>query len=104
MLFSGGEWIWFGFVVMLFVELVVLMMDELINNFDVEGCMVIVELFVGWNGGVLVVSYDCVLFEGVDCIVEFLLIGVISFGGGWSGFVVVCEVGIECVVVEFDWA
>lgn len=61
-----------------------LLMDEPTNNLDRAGRDLISEMIAGWSGGVVVVSHDRALLEGMDRILELSPTGWHLHGGGWS--------------------
>lgn len=61
-----------------------LLMDEPTNNLDRAGRTLISELIAGWSGGVVVVSHDRELLEGMERILELSPTGWHLHGGGWS--------------------
>lgn len=101
---SGGERTRLGLAAMLLTEPDVLLMDEPTNNLDAEGRQAIADLLAGWRGGALVASHDRELLETVDRIVQLSPVGVLSYGGGWSGFVEARDAQRERAETELDKA
>ena len=61
-----------------------LLLDEPTNNLDRAGRALIAELIAGWSGGVVVVSHDRELLEGMERILELSPTCWHLHGGGWS--------------------
>lgn len=83
---SGGERTRLGLAAMLLAEPDVLLTDEPTNNIDAEGRAAIFERLAAWPGGAIVASHDRELLEAVDRIVQLSAVGILSYGGGWSGY------------------
>jgi ATPase subunit of ABC transporter with duplicated ATPase domains len=101
---SGGERTRLGLAAMLLDEPEVLLMDEPTNNLDTDGRAAIADLLAGWPGGAIVVSHDRALLEDVDRIVQLSPVGIISYGGGWSGFVEARDAARERAATGLDQA
>lgn len=85
--FSGGERTRIAIARLLVDPPDLLLLDEPTNNLDDAGRAAIAGLLAQWRGGVLLVSHDRALLEGVDRIVALSPAGVTVHGGGWSSWV-----------------
>jgi ATPase subunit of ABC transporter with duplicated ATPase domains len=83
---SGGQRTRAGLAALVFAEPDFLILDEPTNNLDREGRAAVIELLTGWRAGVIVVSHDRELLEGMDAIVELTTLGASRYGGGWSAY------------------
>ncbi len=83
---SGGQRTRAGLAALVFSEPDFLLLDEPTNNLDREGRLAVLDLLIGWRGGVIVVSHDRELLESMDAIVELTSLGATRYGGNWSHY------------------
>ncbi|MEA1650663.1 ABC-F family ATP-binding cassette domain-containing protein [Nitrospirillum sp. BR 11164] len=83
---SGGQRTRVALAALVFAEPDFLLLDEPTNNLDAEGRAAVAALLAGWKAGVIVVSHDRDLLEGMDAIVELTSLGAAGYGGGWSRY------------------
>ena len=84
--FSGGERMRLALARLLIDAPDLLLLDEPTNDLDRAGRAMVARLVADWRGGVLIASHDRDLLEQVGHIVELSAVGVVHYGGGWSGF------------------
>lgn len=83
---SGGERTRAAIAALAFAEPDFLLLDEPTNNLDRDGREALTRWLREWRSGVLVVSHDRSLLEGMDAIVELTSLGAARYGGGWSAY------------------
>lgn len=83
---SGGQATRTALAAARFAEPDMLLLDEPTNNLDREGRQAVLDLIAGWRRGLIVVSHDRELLEGVDAIVELTGLGAARYGGGYSAY------------------
>jgi len=81
-----------------------LLMDEPTNNLDRDGRALVQQMLADWPGGIILVSHDRALLEGVDQIVALDGPGWSVFGGGWSEYVTARDAARERAEAEFSRA
>jgi ATPase subunit of ABC transporter with duplicated ATPase domains len=81
---SGGEWSRVRLAKLLAEPASFFVLDEPTNQLDEAGRAALRAFLERTERGVLLVSHDRRLLEGVDIVLELSNLGLASYGGGWS--------------------
>ncbi|MFW9078554.1 ABC-F family ATP-binding cassette domain-containing protein [Pseudomonas sp. P2757] len=83
---SGGQQARIALIGAFLSEASMLVLDEPSNHLDAPGRQWLMNTFERWRGGLIVVSHDRQLLEGMQRIIELSVSGVSEFGGNYSAF------------------
>lgn len=81
---SGGECMRVALLGAALSKADMLILDEPSNHLDIDGSADLLAWLRDWMGGLLVISHDRVLLEGMERIVELSSLGLRSYGGNYS--------------------
>ncbi|MEB0045189.1 MULTISPECIES: ABC-F family ATP-binding cassette domain-containing protein [unclassified Pseudomonas] len=101
---SGGQQARIALVGAFLTPLELLVLDEPTNHLDTEGRRWLMRQLEQWRGGLIVISHDRQLLNGIQRIVELTSLGSRVFGGNYAAFQVQRTIDQGAVQVRLDQA
>ncbi|CAN5375143.1 ABC-F family ATP-binding cassette domain-containing protein [soil metagenome] len=65
-----------------------ILLDEPTNNLDIHAKQLLYQAIATWQHGIIVISHDRALLQGMDQIVELTTLGANSYGGNYENYVI----------------